>query len=78
MLLGIQAEISVIMLDLNMILVMAQGLNLIFGWDLFTCIVLTATGAVFQQLLALLLWFHGLTDISKEHLMHLQWSLFGQ
>ncbi|KAF1898051.1 hypothetical protein Lal_00032815 [Lupinus albus] len=57
MLLGIQAEISVIMLDLNMILVMAQGLNLIFGWDLFTCIVLTATGAVFQQLLALLLTF---------------------
>lgn len=54
LLLGIQAELSVIMLDLNMILGMAQGLNLIFGWDLFTCVFLTATGAVFHILLAIL------------------------
>ncbi|KAK2364125.1 metal transporter Nramp6 [Trifolium repens] len=54
-LLGIQMELSVIMLDLNMILGMAQGLNLIFGWDLFTCVFLTATGAVFHILLAVLL-----------------------
>ncbi|MCH82071.1 ethylene-insensitive protein 2-like, partial [Trifolium medium] len=55
LLLGIQMELSVIMLDLNMILGMAQGLNLIFGWDLFTCVFLTATGAVFHILLAVLL-----------------------
>jgi len=36
------------------ILGMAQGLNLIFGWDLFTCVFLTATGAVFHILLAVL------------------------
>ncbi|CAL5194044.1 unnamed protein product [Lathyrus oleraceus] len=61
--LGIQTELSVIMLDLNMILGMAQGLNLIFGWDLFTCIFLTATGAVFHILLSVLL------DIEKaKHL----------
>ncbi|CAK8543855.1 unnamed protein product [Lathyrus sativus] len=53
--LGIQTELSVIMLDLNMILGMAQGLNLIFGWDLFTCVFLTATGAVFHILLSVLL-----------------------
>ncbi|CAI8614600.1 unnamed protein product [Vicia faba] len=55
LLLGIQTELSVIMLDLNMILGMAQGLNLIFGWDLFTCVFLTATGAVFHILLSVLL-----------------------
>ena len=37
------------------ILGMAQGLNLILGWDLFTCVFLTATGAVFHLLLAVLL-----------------------
>ncbi|KAK7245123.1 hypothetical protein RIF29_39957 [Crotalaria pallida] len=65
MLLGIQAEISVIMLDLNMILGMAHGLNLIFGWDLFTCVFLTATGAVFHLFLALLL------DIEKAKILGL-------
>ncbi|OIW11195.1 hypothetical protein TanjilG_28286 [Lupinus angustifolius] len=65
MLLGIQAEISMIMLDLNMILGMAQGLNLIFGWDLFACVFLTATGAVFHLLLALLL------DIKKAKIVGL-------
>lgn len=37
------------------ILGMAQGLNLIFGWDLFTCVFLTSTGAVFHILLSILL-----------------------
>ncbi|BAT85718.1 hypothetical protein LR48_Vigan641s010400 [Vigna angularis] len=55
MLLGVQTELSVIMLDLNMILGMAQGLNLIFGWDLFSCVFLAATGVVFHILLAVLL-----------------------
>ncbi|KAK7337073.1 hypothetical protein VNO77_17632 [Canavalia gladiata] len=63
MLLGIQTELSVIMLDLNMILGMAQGLNLIFGWDLFTCVFLTATGGVFHILLAVLL------DIDKAKIL---------
>ncbi|MED6143465.1 Ethylene-insensitive protein 2 [Stylosanthes scabra] len=63
MLLGVQAELSVIMLDLNMMLGMAQGLNLIFGWDLFTCVFLTATGAVFHLLLAVLL------DIEKAKIL---------
>ncbi|XP_061345711.1 ethylene-insensitive protein 2.2-like isoform X2 [Gastrolobium bilobum] len=51
------------MLDLNMILGMAQGLNLIFGWDLFTCVFLTATGAIFHVLLAVLL------DIEKAKIL---------
>ncbi|TKY62146.1 Ethylene-insensitive protein 2 [Spatholobus suberectus] len=63
MLLGIQTELSVIMLDLNMILGMAQGLNLIFGWDLFTCVFLTATGAVFHILLTVLL------DVEKAKIL---------
>ncbi|KAI5384442.1 hypothetical protein KIW84_071451 [Lathyrus oleraceus] len=48
---GMQTEFSVIVLDLNMVLGIAQGLNLIFGWDLFTCIFLTTIGAVFNLLL---------------------------
>ncbi|KAI4300285.1 hypothetical protein L6164_033681 [Bauhinia variegata] len=55
MFLGVQAELSMIMLDLNMILGMAHGLNILFRWDLFTCVFLTATGAVFHLLLAALL-----------------------
>ncbi|KAI4349143.1 hypothetical protein L6164_009775 [Bauhinia variegata] len=55
MFLGVQAELSMIMLDLNMILGMAHGLNLLFGWDLFTCVFLTVTGAIFHVLLAVLL-----------------------
>ncbi|MED6183580.1 Ethylene-insensitive protein 2, partial [Stylosanthes scabra] len=61
--LGIQAELSVIMLDLNMILGMAQGLNLIFGWDLFTCVFLTANGAMFHLLLAVIL------DVEKAKIL---------
>ncbi|XP_057438324.1 ethylene-insensitive protein 2.2-like [Lotus japonicus] len=63
MLLGIQAELSVIMLDLNMILGMAQGLNLIFGWDLLACVFLTATGAIFHIVLAVFL------DIEKTKIL---------
>ncbi|KAK7285047.1 hypothetical protein RJT34_19805 [Clitoria ternatea] len=63
MLLGIQTELSVIMLDLNMILGMAEGLNLIFGWDLFTCVFFTATGAIFHILVAVLL------DIEKAKIL---------
>ncbi|KAG5043766.1 hypothetical protein JHK87_007681 [Glycine soja] len=64
MLLGVQTELSVIMLDLNMVILgMAQGLNLIFGWDLFACVFLTATGAVFHILLSVLL------DIEKAKIL---------
>ncbi|KAL5136996.1 Ethylene-insensitive protein 2 [Glycine soja] len=65
MLLGVQAELSVIMLDLNMILGMAHGLNILFGWDLFTCVFLTATGAVFHLLLFVIL------DIEKAKILGL-------
>ncbi|KAK7345557.1 hypothetical protein VNO77_16162 [Canavalia gladiata] len=70
LLLGIQAELSVIMLDLNMILGMAHGLNILFGWDLFTCVFLTATGAVFHLLLVVLL------DIEKAKILGLFVSSF--
>ncbi|XP_028776087.1 ethylene-insensitive protein 2 [Neltuma alba] len=53
--LGIQTELSVIMLDLNVILGMAHLLNLIFGWDLFTCVLLAAASAAFHLLPAILL-----------------------
>ncbi|XP_011657650.1 ethylene-insensitive protein 2 isoform X2 [Cucumis sativus] len=43
--LGIQAEASVILLDLNMILGISNGLNLLLGWDLFTCVLLTGVAA---------------------------------
>ncbi|KAI7985922.1 Ethylene-insensitive protein 2 [Camellia lanceoleosa] len=36
--LGVLTELSMIALDLTMILGTAQGLNLIFGADLFTCV----------------------------------------
>ncbi|KAJ1387714.1 NRAMP family [Sesbania bispinosa] len=65
MLLGVQTELSVIMLDLNMMLGMAHGLNILFGWDLFTCVFLTATGAFFHLLLVVLL------DIEKAKIVGL-------
>ncbi|KAJ1398442.1 NRAMP family [Sesbania bispinosa] len=65
MLLGVQTELSVIMLDLNMMLGMAHGLNILFGWDLFTCVFLTATGAFFHLLLVVLL------DIEKAKILGL-------
>ncbi|CAK9172806.1 unnamed protein product [Ilex paraguariensis] len=44
--LGVQAEISMIILDLTMILGTAHGLNLILGMDLFTSVLLTTVEAV--------------------------------
>lgn len=44
--LGIQSELSMIVLDLTMIIGTAHGLNLISGVDLFTCVFLTATDAI--------------------------------
>ncbi|KAI4306439.1 hypothetical protein L6164_029716 [Bauhinia variegata] len=38
------------MAQLGQILGMAHGLNLLFRWDLFTCVFLTATGAIFHSL----------------------------
>ncbi|KAJ7976947.1 ethylene-insensitive protein 2 [Quillaja saponaria] len=53
--LGVQTELSAIVLDLNMVLGVAHGLNLLFGWDLFTCVFLTSVDAVLLPLLAILL-----------------------
>ncbi|KAE8099602.1 hypothetical protein FH972_017571 [Carpinus fangiana] len=52
---GVQTEVSVIALDLTMVLGLAHGLNLLFGWDLFTCVFLTAVNAVLFPLFAILL-----------------------
>lgn len=53
--LGVQAELSVICLDLTMILGIAQGLNMILGMDLFTCVLLTAFNAVLYPLFSSLM-----------------------
>nr|AAR08678.1 EIN2 [Petunia x hybrida] len=53
--LGIQAEVSMIALDLTMVLGTAHGLNVVFGVDLFSCVFLAATGAILFPLLASLL-----------------------
>ncbi|XP_022143762.1 ethylene-insensitive protein 2 isoform X2 [Momordica charantia] len=53
--LGIQAEVSVILLDLTMILGISHGLNLLLGWDLFTCVLLTGVGAALFPLFSDLL-----------------------
>ncbi|XP_023517107.1 ethylene-insensitive protein 2-like isoform X1 [Cucurbita pepo subsp. pepo] len=53
--LGIQAEVSVILLDLTMILGISHGLNLLLGWDLFTCVLLTGVVAALFPLFANLL-----------------------
>ncbi|GAB2300603.1 Ethylene-insensitive protein 2 [Dionaea muscipula] len=70
-LLGVQAELSMILLDLGMILGIAQGLNMIFGLDLFSSVILTALAASLFSLSAILLekskikflsiWVTGLT-----------------
>ncbi|KAL3839667.1 hypothetical protein ACJIZ3_024258 [Penstemon smallii] len=54
-LLGIQAETSMIVLDLTMVLGTAYGLNAVFGIDLFTCVLLTGFDAVLFPFLASLL-----------------------
>ncbi|KNA23481.1 hypothetical protein SOVF_024210 [Spinacia oleracea] len=53
--LGIQAELSAITLDLSMMIGIAHGLNMIFGLDLFTCILLTALNVVLYPLFSTLL-----------------------
>ncbi|GAB4856680.1 Ethylene-insensitive protein 2 [Ancistrocladus abbreviatus] len=58
-LLGIQAELSMILLDLTMIIGIAQGLNMVFGVDLFSSILLTALNVVLFPL------FSGLLENSK-------------
>ncbi|KAI3473267.1 hypothetical protein Pfo_030559 [Paulownia fortunei] len=54
-LLGIQAEISMIMLDLTMVLGTAYGLNAVFGIDLLNCVFVTGFDAVLFPFLASLL-----------------------
>ncbi|XP_022841761.1 ethylene-insensitive protein 2-like isoform X2 [Olea europaea var. sylvestris] len=53
--LGVQAEISIIALDLMMVLGTAYGLNAIFGIDLFNCVFLTGIDAILFPFLATLL-----------------------
>ncbi|KAF6167830.1 hypothetical protein GIB67_027608 [Kingdonia uniflora] len=53
--LGVQAELSVIVLDLTMILGIAHGLNLLLGVNLVTGLLLTATDAVLFPFLSILL-----------------------
>lgn len=54
-LLGIQAEISMIVLDLTMVLGTAYGLNAVFGIDLFNCVFLSGFDAVLFPFLSSLL-----------------------
>lgn len=54
-LLGIQAEISMIMLDLTMVLGTAYGLNAIFGINLYICVLLTGCDAILVPFLVSLL-----------------------
>ncbi|CAH9105106.1 unnamed protein product [Cuscuta europaea] len=68
--LGFQAEISIIALDLSMVLATAHGLNVIFGIDLFSCVFLTATNAVFFPL------FSTLLDISLAKFLCIGWMCF--
>lgn len=54
-LLAIQAEVSVIILDLTMILGIAHGFNLLFGLNLFTCVLFTASDIALLPLFTALL-----------------------
>ncbi|XP_043701585.1 ethylene-insensitive protein 2 isoform X2 [Telopea speciosissima] len=45
-LLGVQAELSVIASDLTMVLGIAHGLHLLFGMDLLTCVIFAAIDAI--------------------------------
>ncbi|XWS59667.1 hypothetical protein CRYUN_Cryun08bG0141500 [Craigia yunnanensis] len=53
--LGVQAELSVIVLDLTMVLGVAHGINLLFGVDLSTGVFLAALDAVLFPVFATLL-----------------------
>lgn len=61
--LGIQAEVSMIALDLSMILGTAHGLNLMFGMGLFTCVFLTSLDAFLFPL------FSGFLETGKAKFM---------
>ncbi|KAG9156141.1 hypothetical protein Leryth_015548 [Lithospermum erythrorhizon] len=50
--LGVQAELSMILLELTMVLGAAHGINSIFGTDLFTCVFLTMMAAFLFPLFA--------------------------
>lgn len=50
-LLGVLAELSMIISDLTMVLGIAHGLNLLFGMDLFSCILFAILSAILLQLL---------------------------
>ncbi|GAA0144145.1 secondary carrier transporter [Lithospermum erythrorhizon] len=52
--LGVQAELSMILLDLTMVLGSAHGLNAILGIDLFTCVLLTIMTAFLFPLISTL------------------------
>ncbi|RZC70477.1 hypothetical protein C5167_035067 [Papaver somniferum] len=53
--LGVQAELSVLVLDLTMVLGIAHGLNLLFGVNLFVSLIFAATDAFLFPLLNALL-----------------------
>lgn len=55
MLLGIQAELSMIISDLTMVLGIAHGVNLLFGMDLLSCILFAILSAILLPLLLKLL-----------------------
>ncbi|TYJ12631.1 hypothetical protein E1A91_A11G365400v1 [Gossypium mustelinum] len=54
--LGVQAELSMIVLDLTMVLGVAHGINLLFGIDLSTSVFLAALDAVLFPVFASLLY----------------------
>ncbi|KAI3799520.1 hypothetical protein L1987_34819 [Smallanthus sonchifolius] len=61
--LGIQAELSMIALDLSMILGIAHALHLMFGMSLFTCVLLTSLDVFLFPL------FSGLLETGKAKFM---------
>ncbi|KAL8094752.1 hypothetical protein AgCh_036317 [Apium graveolens] len=69
-LLGVQSELSMIVLDLTMILGIAHGLNLVLGVDLFTCLILTSTDAILFPFFSSFLQQRGGRCISKETECH--------
>ncbi|XP_031112909.1 ethylene-insensitive protein 2 [Ipomoea triloba] len=68
--LGLQAEISIVALELTMVLGTAHGLNVIFGIDLFSCVFLTATNAVLFPLIS------SLVDNGRAKLLCIGWTSF--
>ncbi|XP_072958372.1 protein ETHYLENE-INSENSITIVE 2 isoform X1 [Typha angustifolia] len=60
--LGVQAELSMITSDLTMILGVAQGLNLLIGVDLFTCLCFATVVSIFFPFFITLLEDNRLTE----------------